>query len=387
MRQWLTVILIFFVGGLTSTSVLSMRTMQTMQSQTDACQALLGQAADFVNADDPDAFQQYGYITPGEANRIRSLPSVSGRILGQVPALRIVEVLGEAECADGYLWREIAYNGIVGWTVETDGEEPFLIPYFAPQAESVGEHDEERGVIVVDTESAAFEIPYALFENPENVEVLMMLDPGVMQPDFMGPQPAALRFIIQEASEEYDPFAPWPLSLMVYHMEDQCAMEPCIPLVSDGEVEAAGKRLPFGGAGAARELTAQVAPLDFVNGFGSRSIGLFINGDLYLDESALFTYVYEGVTDDEVYGVSFMGQATVNDPSMIPSEGFAAFWNDLFNDIEPTISLGDLADETETNLENAAVSDFTPDLDLYAALIESLEVRQPDLTVSAVTAD
>jgi len=380
MKQWLTVILILFAGVLTS-SAFSM----PAGYQSDDCNILLGQAATFVHEDDPDAVEQFGYITAGSANRIRSQPSVSGRILGQVPALTFVEVLGEAECADGYLWREVAYHGIVGWTVETDGKEPFLVPYFRPQPEIVGEHDEERGVIVVDTESAAFEIPYAFFENPENVEVTMVFHPGRMQPDGMVSHPAFVRYIIQEITEEPDdPLAPWPTLLSVYRMEDQCTMEPCIPLISDGVVEVDEDRLPLGAGGARRGLTAQIAPLDFMNGYGTRSIGIFYNGDLYLDETVRFEYLYEGVTEDEVYGVSFMSPTVASDPSLIPAEGFAEFWNDVYNEIEPTISLSDLVDETESNLDNASAADFTPDLDALAALIESLEIRQPDFTARAV---
>lgn len=381
MRQWLTVILILFVGGLTSTSVLSM----PAEVQSNDCNVLLGQAADFVDPDDPDAFEQFGYITAGSANRIRSQPSMSGRILGQVPGLRFVQVFGEAECADGYLWREIAYHGVVGWTVETDGEEPFLIPYFRSQPEIVGEHDEERGVIVVDTETAAFEIPFALFENPENVEVTMVFHPGRMELDAMVSHPAFVRYIIQEITEEPDdPFAPWPTLLSVYRMEDQCVMKPCIPLVSDGTVEVVEDRLPFGAGGARRGLTAQAAPIDFINGYGTRSIAVFYNGDLYLGASSTFEYLYEAVTEDEVYGVSLMSPITVSDPSLIPGEGFDEFWNDVYNQIEPTISLSDLIDETEDNLDNASAADFTPDLDTFAALIASLEIRQPDFTASAI---
>lgn len=385
MKQWLTVILILFAGMLTS-SVLSMPVfLMPAEVQTNDCTSLLKQAADFVNPDDPDAFEQFGYITAGSANRIRSQPSVSGNVLGQVPGLRFVEVLGEAECADGYLWREIAYHGVVGWTVETDGKERFLVPYFRPQPEIVGEHDEERGVIVVDTESAAFEIPYAFFENPENAEVTMVFHPGRMQPDTMVSHPAFVRYIIQEITENPDdPLAPWPTLLSVYRMEDQCTMKPCIPIVSDGVVEVDEDRLPFGAAGARRGLTAQAAPIDFINGYGTRSIAVFYNGDLYLGASSTFEYLYEAVTEDEVYGVSLMSPITVSDPSLIPGEGFDEFWNDVYNQIEPTISLSDLIDETEDNLDNASAADFTPDLDTFAALIASLEIRQPDFTASAI---
>lgn len=58
-------------------------------------------------------------------NNIRSLPGLNGFRIGQLPAGAIFEVLAGPECADGYVWWQIAYTPpadeaetLTGWTAE-----------------------------------------------------------------------------------------------------------------------------------------------------------------------------------------------------------------------------------------------------------------------------
>ena len=66
---------------------------------------------------------QLGAVTPGNANNMRSEPSKNGTKIGQIPAGGQFAVLAGPNCADGFVWWQVNYEGTVGWTVEgADGE-------------------------------------------------------------------------------------------------------------------------------------------------------------------------------------------------------------------------------------------------------------------------
>lgn len=67
-------------------------------------------------------------IAPTVPNRIRSLPTTAGAILGEVPGGGEFIIRGGPECADGYTWFQIEFNGIIGWTVEGSGGNYFIEP-------------------------------------------------------------------------------------------------------------------------------------------------------------------------------------------------------------------------------------------------------------------
>jgi hypothetical protein len=80
----------------------------------------------------------------GRNNRVRAFPGVGFDLVGLIPAGGVFEVWGKAECAEGYAWWYVNYNGLVGWTPEGDNtdywlypvplapdEQPFVIPTLA----------------------------------------------------------------------------------------------------------------------------------------------------------------------------------------------------------------------------------------------------------------
>src|SRR5690349_888832 len=71
-------------------------------------------------------------VTPGQSNHLRDEPSLDGEIIGELPAGTLVNVLNTHECADGYLWWEVAYNGIQGYMAEGDADAYGLEPYVEP---------------------------------------------------------------------------------------------------------------------------------------------------------------------------------------------------------------------------------------------------------------
>lgn len=72
---------------------------------------------------------QPGRVTPGEPNKLRSAPSVNAEQIGNIPGEAVFSVLGGPQCADGYYWWQVSYNGQTGWTANGSGSEYWVEPY------------------------------------------------------------------------------------------------------------------------------------------------------------------------------------------------------------------------------------------------------------------
>ena len=70
-----------------------------------------------------------GRVTPGVPNKLRSAPSTSAEQTGNIPGEDIFTVIGGPQCADGYLWWQVNYNGQIGWTASGSGAEYWVEPY------------------------------------------------------------------------------------------------------------------------------------------------------------------------------------------------------------------------------------------------------------------
>lgn len=77
----------------------------------------------------------------GGANRMRSEPSINGEVVGSIPPGSSFEVLDGPECANGFAWFEVEFQGVVGWTAEGDSEDYWLEPLQDDNSEEI-EDDE-----------------------------------------------------------------------------------------------------------------------------------------------------------------------------------------------------------------------------------------------------
>lgn len=70
-----------------------------------------------------------GQVIPDQgANRLRSEPSLNGEVIGNIPGGDSFAVLSDYVCADGYIWWQVEYNGLTGWTAEGEGDTYWLQP-------------------------------------------------------------------------------------------------------------------------------------------------------------------------------------------------------------------------------------------------------------------
>jgi uncharacterized protein YraI len=68
-------------------------------------------------------------VTPGAPNKIRSSPTLAGAQIGSIPGEGIFSVVDGPQCADGFLWWQVIYQGVTGWTANGDGTEYWVEPY------------------------------------------------------------------------------------------------------------------------------------------------------------------------------------------------------------------------------------------------------------------
>jgi len=69
-----------------------------------------------------------GRVTPGLPNKVRSAPGTGAAQIGTIPGEGVFTVIGGPQCADGYLWWQVNYNGLVGWTANGSADEYWVEP-------------------------------------------------------------------------------------------------------------------------------------------------------------------------------------------------------------------------------------------------------------------
>jgi hypothetical protein len=70
-----------------------------------------------------------GRVTPGDPNNLRDQPATPGALVGRIPAGAEFDVLAGPECDPaGRAWWRVNYNGVIGWTVEGQGDTYYTEP-------------------------------------------------------------------------------------------------------------------------------------------------------------------------------------------------------------------------------------------------------------------
>ncbi len=70
----------------------------------------------------------HAQVTPGDPNNIRSGPTTSSAVIGQIPGGQIVRVVAGPYCAEGIGFWLVEYNGITGYTAEGRGSSYYMFP-------------------------------------------------------------------------------------------------------------------------------------------------------------------------------------------------------------------------------------------------------------------
>lgn len=74
-----------------------------------------------------------GRVLPSDPNIIRELPGTSAAYVSEIPVGDTFTVLDGPRCSGAFTWWQVNYNGVMGWTAESDGEE-YWLEVFDPNA-------------------------------------------------------------------------------------------------------------------------------------------------------------------------------------------------------------------------------------------------------------
>lgn len=318
-----------------------------------------------------------GRVTPGgAANNLRAEPSTAAEVVGQVPPGAVLNVLNRTACADGYRWYEVVYHGVVGWTVEGQGETYFLEPFSAEVTDVVT----EAGVV----ESAWLRLDYDVSLASG---VTAEWSPGYTLADSMSPRPRNVRFA----------FADFP---GFYPELTCCQAQPGISLFPvsgfleidparfsgqiDGLRALLDERAPLPNVAAGAQMVDRADDLpylpeqnavqvfaldpqyvDFENGAGIRYVTVYVQQLAEFDAYSLF-YTFQGLTDDGATYVS------AQFPLVLPADALPPY---VEGDYEDMMSWYRPYFETlVSNLQALNNGDYRPDLTLLDALIASMSV-------------
>lgn len=313
-------------------------------------------------------FQEWGAIgvvAPGAANNLRAEPSPSAARIGRMEAGTVFRVRYQTErCAEGYLWIEVETLSLSGWTVERalDEDEPFLIPYEAPEPELVSSLAED-GSLLVEGGGVRFVVPATL----EIAEVWMEVEIGLFG-DVMSAQPSSLAFTFLNAEErmrgaiEIYPFAVSDATYAYWEWatDFQMLLDEQPPLL---EFAARNRmpQLPIAGVAALFGGAPIYAPL--ADGPGLRYITFFAQDYVIFTAEQSYTYLYRGLTADRDFLIA--GGFAVRVPAAAVPEG------DYRGDDS---AYSAYLRRFEADLAAQPTSAFTPDLALYDAIFASLEL-------------
>ncbi len=72
--------------------------------------------------------QQARVIAGGLPNNLRAAPLIGATRIGQIPPAGVFDVLDGPQCASGYRWWQVDYQGTIGWTADGDTDSTWLEP-------------------------------------------------------------------------------------------------------------------------------------------------------------------------------------------------------------------------------------------------------------------
>ncbi len=95
---------------------------------------------------------------PGLKNRIRQQATTSSDQVGTISEGDVFIVLDGPECADGYAWWQIDFDGVVGWTVQGDSQGYWIEPLISTTSDSAA--IDAVAIDAVDFEITELEVEY-----------------------------------------------------------------------------------------------------------------------------------------------------------------------------------------------------------------------------------
>jgi len=150
---------------------------------------------------------EQGRVLPGIPNNFRAEPTIQSEDIGDIAGGEVFTVLDGVECANNIVWWQVEYEGVIGWTGESDIDGYWVEPIIAPDPtqdatteltpastdDAIPEVTEEPLVYpcedinvptLLDVDDIARISPtielLAIFDNPESMVVIDNVEAGQM---------------------------------------------------------------------------------------------------------------------------------------------------------------------------------------------------------------
>jgi len=315
---------------------------------------------------------QFGRVTPGDSNNVRSQPDRAAELVGQLAPGSVFKVLAGPQCDGTRVWWQVRYGQLQGWTVEGAGDDYWLEP-FDPTAPTTLT---PTNTINYQYENIHFEVDPAFAAGVTVYHLAPILpDPNVDVP--MPIAPEGIKFVFSTAAG-----TTLPVSLRVYPVAGLVDLDPDyrhdLATLREMTDDNPGWLVPeepiplLATINQPKIFRARVGEVSFTNGSGFR----------YLTQYAFdvrpvinpIDYYYSGLTDDGQYYVVLDARLTT--PLLadkVTSENDGPQFDSQFETYQKAI------EDQFTRADGAA---FSPNPDALDALITSLKVGGPSFTVT-----
>lgn len=309
-----------------------------------------------------------GIVTPGTSNRLRTEPSRTGAVIGQLAAGERFNVsYRKTACADGYLWVQVRTLYQEGWTAERAiNGEPFIVPYVDPSPRKVGQLLED-GSYLIEERGLRVQIPASL-----NVKQALLSTRLGLFGDVMSAQPSSLNLTFENGSIQIFPYAITEAVREEYwgtHLETLLTDQPNLLEYSSvnrmPQAPIGGVRALFGGSG---------VYMPFNSGSGLRFLTYFAQNVVLFNANDKLIYLYRGITEDRAFLVTGELSGIPIPNGTIPSGGSRTS-DSLYSAY---------LRQFEANLTALPTSAFTPDLSVIDTLFNSITITDNNRLMNSI---
>lgn len=312
-------------------------------------------------------------VTPGDPNRVRSLPSTESVLIGEIPGEGEFWVLHGPVCLEGFAWWYVQYEQLLGWTVEGGSNywlEPLEDVTFAPVPVA-------SKTISADFNNISFEYSDLVATGDVNAGIV----PRMTEEDGGSPFEVAPEHTLFELTGyAVDPESRWSARVIVYPADEYEEMmtrplEDLRAMIGDEQPDEP-QHVQTQIVNAGLHQITQQQYVEFQNGIGVRAVLLYAQ-DLFLLTDQTLRYEFNGLTNDGKYLVF---ATFLLDSQRLPSQDW--LWREelYYDGLLETFS--DYSAASEMMLNSFPSSAFTPDLSELDALISSITVGDVGVTVT-----
>ena len=109
---------------------------------------------------------------PGSPNNLRDAPGLDGTLIGQIPSGGLFVIIDGPQCADDYVWWQVDYGDVTGWTAEGDATRYWLEPLTQSVDPALAEGDDTAFCVEPPDDYTIIDYGYARL----NARTVAMLD-------------------------------------------------------------------------------------------------------------------------------------------------------------------------------------------------------------------